>query len=436
MNKNLIAAIFAAAMLFPAMASASFSLFGAQKVVADTNFSEDLRGSNAYKGLSAQLNSSAGAPAAKTFDSGTISTGNITINSNDELAYAPSTFSIVVNSTQSLYHAVLTLNGVAYTEGTDWFRAPTTAATASNIAALFNRKLLGFVSTATNSTVYSTAAVPGTAYNSITISTGTNAGGALTPSGTSTSGGVNGLTITVNGIKFTAGREFAVGNTAADTASNLATAINDHASLPDMEAEAIGAVVFSSATVVGSDGQLTITASNSKATVSNITTAVDGDFALDSANIHIVGHSWPSGLSVYYSTSNDLVPISGLSHGATYYVVKVDDDNIKLSDSEAHAVAGTNTISLGTQVSSTTAVSYTLTPSPFAAGSVAAKWQVSNDNVNWVDIASGDTDFDSGAFSSGSEAWDFGAVNYRYIRLKFTGPTTGFVNLEAILNMP
>mgnify|MGYP003346817375 CR=1 FL=1 len=159
-----------------------------------------------------------------------------------------------------------------------------------------------------------------------------------------------------------------------------------------------------------------------------------GGIAYNSKNIYIPNHGFAPGLAVLYASPT--VQLHWLIGGTTYFVSYIDGDNIRLADTAAHAVAGTNQVTFLTSMSSQTATTATLTPLAYAAGSVAAKWQVSNDGTNWVDLSGKSTDFDSGAFSTPSHVWDFGAVNYRYLRMNFVAPTSGQVRMDAVINIP
>ena len=107
-----------AALFLASQAHASFNLFDSRLQASDANFTMDLKGSNAYKGVAAQLNASTPALVAKTFDAGTIGHGTCTVESNTGVAGAPATFSLVVVSTQPLKGKTITINGVGYITGT------------------------------------------------------------------------------------------------------------------------------------------------------------------------------------------------------------------------------------------------------------------------------------------------------------------------------
>jgi len=90
-------------------------------------------------------------------------------------------------------------------------------------------------------------------------------------------------------------------------------------------------------------------------------------------------------------------------------------------------VAGTK-VSIATQTA-TGGGTFGLTPLTYA-GTPSFKWQASNDNLSWSDVAVSSVTMTSS--TTASATWDFGSVNYRYIRLNFLGPTTGGVALTVI----
>jgi hypothetical protein len=121
-------------------------------------------------------------------------------------------------------------------------------------------------------------------------------------------------------------------------------------------------------------------------------TFVDGDVTPADDTIGITGHGFLTGLKVAASTSGVLP--AGLSAG-NYYVIKVDDDTIKLATTQANAVAGT-------AVDITAAAgggTHTLTPATLSG---TVKLQGCNDPgavadlTNWVDIPNKSSAFTGG----------------------------------------
>lgn len=87
-------------------------------------------------------------------------------------------------------------------------------------------------------------------------------------------------------------------------------------------------------------------------------------------------HGLTTGLKVQVTTSTTLP--TGISTLTNYFIVKVDANTFKLSDTLAHAVAGTNLI----DISDVGTGNQTFTPVALAGGSI--ELQKSNDGSNWL----------------------------------------------------
>jgi hypothetical protein len=139
------------------------------------------------------------------------------------------------------------------------------------------------------------------------------------------------------------------------------------------------------------------------------------------------GFSLAAGV-VYTSTHTD----SPLTNGTTYYVIPWSTNSIQLALTSTGAIAG----SYITLLSSTTGTTNTLTPSSLS-GNTSYKWQVSNDGMNWGDYTASDqgvaissVSLTAAQVATGStKVWDFGEIDYAWIRLAFTKPTAGAVRL-------
>lgn len=90
-------------------------------------------------------------------------------------------------------------------------------------------------------------------------------------------------------------------------------------------------------------------------------------------------HGFTTGLKVQVTTSTTLP--TGISAVTDYFIVVVSADTFKLSDTLAHALAGTNLIDI-TDVGTG---NQTFTPVAIAGASIKA--QYSNDGSNWHDYA-------------------------------------------------
>ena len=148
---------------------------------------------------------------------------------------------------------------------------------------------------------------------------------------------------------------------------------------------------------------------------------------LGSASIRIPSHGMSLALPVLYGAPVGI--IGGLSNQTTYYVIPVDANSLKLASSASNALLGTGIVvtSTGTQL---TARVFTLTPLAIS-GSPSFKWQVSNDNSNWVDLAVSSVTLTSYTYPSESTLWSFGYIGTRYLRLNVVAPTTGGLGLNV-----
>jgi hypothetical protein len=128
------------------------------------------------------------------------------------------------------------------------------------------------------------------------------------------------------------------------------------------------------------------------------------------------------GQAVYLSTTTN-VALTGLSWGTTYYIVPVQTGvSFKLASSQSNAMTG---IAVDISTSSSGGGNYTLNVDTFIAGPNVGVWQVSNDNSKWITMPT-ISSFTVNDLGAGVTGWDFGNINYRYLRMNFTiAPTAG-----------
>jgi hypothetical protein len=247
--------------------------------------------------------------------------------------------------------------------------------------------------------------------------------------------GLSGVILKINQIPIVAGTDYVI-DVPTQTATNLAALIN---SMPDLSAfitaHADSSVVTSTSVSVGGNYPMT-TSDATKLSVShaNMTGGVSAGYNAADDRIIIPAHGFPLGLAVAYSTGSASGTIGGLTAGTVYYVIPVDVNTIRLSTTSARAIAGLY-INLTGQNASTTAYTYTLTPSAIS-GTPGFYWQVSNDGVDYSSFISGSSETISGYTAPYATAfYDFSNVNYRYLRLNVAGPTTGGILLKATVNV-
>ncbi len=254
---------------------------------------------------------------------------------------------------------------------------------------------------------------------------------------------LSGQSVTINGYKFCAGVAnvacayspttsfFKVGADVDATATNLAAAINAHS--------IVGALIVATASSadVGlvskyCDGvAYTLVASGAKMTVAAATmvNGVAATVSTANSNITITSHGLQTGVKVGLSGSNLPSPFTATD----YYVLKVSDNAIKLSTTQADAIAGTYITVLSATVG-TSSHTFTLTPASIS-GTPSFKWQASNDNVSWVDMSVSSVTMSGYTYGGTSSYWDFSWFPFKWLRLNVVGPTTGGIYLKSMLSV-
>lgn len=129
-------------------------------------------------------------------------------------------------------------------------------------------------------------------------------------------------------------------------------------------------------------------------------------------------HGMLTGLKVRVSSTVTLP--DGLLANTDYFVISGGVDTFALSDSLAHALAGTDIINIG---DAGTGV-HTITPTPLAGCS--ATIQYSNNGVNWDDVASGSVNI----AADGNKMFNLSNCYYSYVKAVFA-ITAGQVTLSG-----
>lgn len=369
---------------------------------------------------------------------------SFTITTSSPPAYSTTSFSGGRNG--DLLNQSISFNGIKAYNGIEWTDASgTSSGTAASIAAWLTRYSV-VTATSSGSVVYATATVAGLAGNSFTLTSSTNN---LTIGFAAFVNGQDNASVSVNGRTYTAGVNFSTGTT-AQTATNLATAVNATSATFNVVAAAASNVVYGTSTVVGTASNYALTSSTQNALKLSVPVVVTGPsatgvmtgglntaFARNSALITIPSTTLTRGMQVLYTTGT--IAINPLSNQTTYYVIPVDANTISLALTSTGAVAGLPIV-ITSSATSTTGHTYTLAPLPFIQGSAAAKWEVSNDGVNWQQylVTSANVAVPTNTFAavnpSTTTIQDFGFVDYGFLRYNVTAPSQGGVNLKVILN--
>lgn len=354
-----------------------------------------------------------------------------TITSSTPAALTVGSANFTGGRNNGLNNAVLTVNGTQYRNGYLWTSLDAngidnSTMTATSLASLLNH-LTGISAQALSSVVTATATTAGTAGNSFTMSSSTS--GMVVASANFTGGRAT-TTVTINGTVLTNGVDWTTGATSSATAKSISDAIAASSSLNTIITStwSAAAVVTATASVSGTVGNYAWSTNNTASltlTNSSLYGGSNASWVVNTPTITITNHGYSLAVGVLYSTGT--IAITGLTNQTTYYVIPLTANTIKLASSKANAILGTG-ISLAS-LTNNGQHTFTLTPATLT-GSPAWKWQVSNDNSNWVDLSVSSVTFAS-PYTTSSNFWDFGSLASRYIRLNFVSPTTGCVNLAA-----
>ena len=135
--------------------------------------------------------------------------------------------------------------------------------------------------------------------------------------------------------------------------------------------------------------------------------------------------SYTAGYSVLFASQS--FSFVGLWNNTTYYVVPLTSTLIELATTQAQALSGQYvTISAGAMNPKGT---FTLTPVDVQPGSpFGIIWQASNDNTNWYAMSVTSITI-STTTAKTNYLWDFGFVNFQYIRANVITGVYGSIDL-------
>lgn len=337
---------------------------------------------------------------------------------------------------RALLNTIIAFNGDGVRNGYQWSdESNTSTGTAASIATWLNN--YGVIrATATGSVVFATATVGNLVGNTFTLASSSLDLVIASPFFT---GGQSGGSVSVNGVTFTEGVDFFVGNVSSNTAANLATAIENSSATTGVHAQAAASLITSTSIIVGTSANYAMTTSTPSALTlagALMTGGSNSAFSINSSLISLPSHGFTTALQILYSGTP---VIDGLTTGTTYFAVVVNVDNIRLSSTSVVAQSG-NGIVITSSHTGTTFNTYTLAPLVWEQGLASAIFQVSNDGVNWADylttalgISVSSQTFVA-AIPATTEIQDFGPINYKWLRYNIIGPTSGGVDLNVILN--
>jgi hypothetical protein len=399
--------------------------------------------------LSVQVVYSSVTTPAVSFYDGVKSTGTITVSSNTALSGKR-----------------LLIGPYALTEGIQWTMTDTSTGTAKSIADAINA-MTGLKSaivaswTAGSSVVYTTATACGTAYNYSLICTTPSYYNGRKSTGTVTiadNTALTGRVLRIGTYTLTEGVEWTKTSTSSGTAKSIADAINakttlkseisaswaTDATVVNLTALGWGPVynyTMTSSTpaalvVVGMTGGISPTIVNSTTTatalvVAGMTGGVNPTMDYSANTISASNHALTTALPALYTVVSGTSP-TNLVPNTTYYAIPVDMNTFKLASTSAGAIAGTaiDIVVANGPGNSTLRV----TPVPLS-GNATFYFMYSNDGTNFVQHPTASSGTVTAATTANSTfLFDFGSINWRYLRIRYLKPVWGAVRLAVTGN--
>ncbi len=351
---------------------------------------------------------------------GEFATMEITVVSYAQLASAKASVTVEIATITGLAGESVVLNGRKFVAGTDFVigASSTSAALALSVAV---NATDGLLATASGSTATVTANDYGDEQNSWPVTTSDSA---IIIIGAATfASGVDLATIDFNGTVLTEGTDWDAETSNDVTANNIADAIVANATLAETIISTwpgAGAIAYSTS-VAPSNLTWYVNVSSPALTVENNGFRGGIDSEIVASTITATAHGLPTSMGVLFGVTAGTAP-QGLIDQTTYYVIKVNDDQYALATNTTNSEAGTE-ITISTFTGGGT---FTFTPLAMT-GAPSFKWQQSNDNTNWTDLALSSVTYSV----DGNTFWDVGEVDYRYIRINFVAPATGGLQLQV-----
>lgn len=329
------------------------------------------------------------------------------------------------NNTSAIDGAVITINGRAYTEGIDWSRGFSSTNTMASLAAALTAhpEYDAYVS---SNIITLQSVSSGTAANSWSLTSSVPTRISTTPWAAGQPHGY----LAINGTTLTEGTAWNAETSAAVTALNIRDAINANSTLSALTTAYVQAsgVVRVTARSVGVNAY-PINVSSYPALTYSFVTLMNGattDVSLTGDTFYEPSHGFGEGLAVVLSTAAGSAP-TGLAIKTTYYVIPIDTNYFQLADSSTMAVAGSEIDITAVAGES----SFNIRPIALTVGPAAFTWKASNDGTNFtvLNITTNTVLYTTPT----NTVWDLGEYAYKYLRIAFTGPTWGGINLAIKL---
>ena len=361
-------------------------------------------------------------PASHTINSGSYASTTLSVNATSfYLISAQASMTINVSSVTGVDGDYVTLNGIVFEEGNQWNVGATTTTSASNLSGVIDAHP-DFEATSSGSTVTVKYALYGTSGNGLPATTSDST--YLPVSAATFTGGLNRQTININGNVFTEGVDFNANISSQTTAHSITNAINTSVSSQTVTASSAGAVVTIRANTPGFKNYYLVSSTGTLAPGVGFPGGIASEIDIESDVFTKASHGFTTGMAILMANVSGTVP-TGLVNGTTYYAIKVNENTYKLSATSTGAVAGLNLNITGI----TNNNQVYMRPLAFSAGSQNGfYWSASNDNTNFTSLSA--VTYSSVTYSTaGNSIWDFGTLNYKYLRVNFKAPTAGGINL-------
>lgn len=441
-----------AGLLMPASAASPVDgpVTAISKATAAVSFAGDVE-VGGFERFSIQVDFSSAPSATAGITDGAYSSATIAVVSTQALRGFRSSFTITVDNAYKLGSTSITINGKQFIEGTDWNRyAFSSTVTANNLATAINAFGVvngsSYTATASSNVITVIAVATGSFANAWTVKSSTRE--ALVISGGRPSGHplINQATgyfwggqdrgyITIAGITLREGEHFQSVTSTDATSYAIKDAINANASL--------AALVISSTVELG---KFMIKATTSGVYAYNITVSSTNALAADYGNYTLAGgsatevdvatntfyepnHSFGTGQAILFSTAAG-AHINGLTFGTTYYAIRYDANRFRIATSSPNAMIG-----VSVDISSVNGGgSFTFAPLAYAnMGGTGFLWQGSNDGISWASLPL-TSDRSSFTYTQhGSTVIPFIDYPYRWLRMKFTPPSTGGLSIFSTI---
>ena len=406
--------------------------------------------------LSVQVVMSTASFSNISFTDGKPSTATITISPTGfaslSAQYAGAVIKISSNNPSAIPAGgvQVTLNGYVF-GGYNFYDATYSSMSALNLKNLINATGV-FIATSSSNLVYASSTIKGTFANSWVITTSTpaalNINGSTTLSSSLFYGGLDNARVTIGTCVYEAGNQFTVGVSSQLTAKSLSDAIAGVGSCLSgiVTSTWTGNIVAATATTVGTLTNyalftstpilLNLNGSTSNSS-DNMKNGTDSAVLTSVSGIYAPNHKLTTGLKAVFIRSAGSGP-GMLVTGTTYYVIPYDSNTVRLAASSANAVSGTN-VSIATQ---TTLGGGTFALNPLSylttTSTPSVHWMVSNDGVNYSSYTThrgiSVPTFNYTVTVTSSSFFDFGDVNFRFLKAIVNSPQNGAVNVVITAN--